>query len=149
MNIEQLNKKIINSFIQEGILVKIVNDGGVNPFNKDKVVFQLQNESSILAISPFKNLYTEFNLDDTDEQFKSKVDDFKHAVVLKVLEAIEFDNLTVNLNIVPYLFYDAVSKLLGSHKSVRLNDTGIAIEDDLFMGFAMTPCREILLKLIK
>jgi len=146
MNISELNQKILEALQDKGVVVKIYDPEGINPFNKDRVIVKLPGNTSCLAISPFKNFYAEFSIYDEDERFQSKIDDFSHAVFMKVIDDIENNTLSINLNIIPYIFFEAISKLF--NKQVEIFPDRIIINNQSF-SFINNPYREIIDCLLK
>jgi hypothetical protein len=77
------------------------------------------NPDNFMVMSPFKNYYVEFHTSDSEEDFKSKIKDFKYEVRKSFIDAFENNDLKINLSLTPFVFFSSLVLLLDKDATVE------------------------------
>jgi len=119
MNSKDFRKKLVSVLKDNGCIVKFYDPSETSLFSNSRVVIDTFNPDNFMVMSPFKNYYVEFHTSDSDEDFKSKIENFKYEVRKSFIDAFENNNLKINLNLTPFVFFSSLVLLLDKDATVE------------------------------
>jgi len=116
---------------------------GANAFNVNRVIIPMSSPDTYMLMSPFKNYYTIININCSDEEFKSKIFDFRDEIKKSFLDAFENDVLPINLTITLEEFFKSIARLFNKL------DARIEFDRLIYRGESHSFNHESIYKIIK